>query len=1124
MTQNNRQPYSEFELDEFVVSSGELKQIAKICVKPKRYGQMMQSVQLQRELWIVGPEGVGKRTLALALAGELRAQNQNILVYRIPRSLRWSQLVDLVWKRSGDSDWEASRWMSVELNSEIIRTLTPLPFFESNEAVLSIFVDPRISEWRGGISQVSVIQERVRNVVSFLGAQRNDFGNGLAVFLRVIADSLDRDLEAHADCAELADQIASLLVEPEQNSDASQRHIFIFPDALGSVRLEREDLDEELVSLKRLQEQHFVIVTSSDDVYKQAELTVLRTLAVKRPENLSPKDYTQDNKLSILENHLGAALENGRITSQQNQWVHQRLLGQVKSQPTPEQTDQVFADHLKKWLPLDIQRFVYISLPDASRPTDVYNIVRQKADIDSRINTWFMALDDSTKAFILTLALMANQPSRQIWQTHKDLVERLKVFDANLAIPPLGVLRQRAAPYVTENGVLDFVNSQVYRTVLKEIAQNYREYFTDALDFFCDLSIFPNDSGQLLNLKNEFAILVGEIGKYGLADVDPILLAWGTHKEIGVRTAVGLALEHVVTDPSNMPDVLGLLWTWLDTYPSDGKDDANTSLRWSVGAALWRITTAQTNPRHINQALQILERLASDPNPTVVSSAAYAVHMMVRYVRLVQLRPILNALAKRKGVETKHIVWAINEAANPSLQNDTEPIQLLEYWLQCGNLQRHEIAYYTLLTGTKLPSTERLRILRATVYNSAEKASFTAALFRALRNIEVNHGRDSDEAETIFEQVVQDAEDPITRHTVALILDDLQKRERDSNQSRRLGEPNWVCLEMLEEWISSRTGNLHWIAVYTDWIGHNIDIAESTSRLSDVARSEPVLFQETLELALKESTGDRVQSILYELLQATESYDNIARLIDEQQLAIVTAARRLLTEELTPSASDSEDMSQAYLNRLLNQHPGKFVFALAQEFQSSSQVSVVWRNLERLAQSTDSKRTLSHALQSSLTFEPDAANVVAMHWLSSQDGAWPVIAAHALFGNDDSLASSERASLMKTVLDQPDTLVQVLRIYAEQENEQDQLACQEILYGLASPESGWRQYLVNALVRALRERYVSRPVLKDILTTLQSDSYRVLLADVDYGRLRSEWNARSLSGIVWTLLDMLDIS
>jgi hypothetical protein len=247
-------------------------------------------------------------------------------------------------------------------------------------------------------------------------------------------------------------------------------------------------------------------------------------------------------------------------------------------------------------------------------------------------------------------------------------------------------------------------------------------------------------------------------------------------------------------------------------------------------------------------------------------------------------------------------------------------------------------------------------------------------------------------------------------------------------------------------------------------------------------------------------------------------------LIDEQQLAIVTAARRLLTEELTPSASDSEDMSQAYLNRLLNQHPGKFVFALAQEFQSSSQVSVVWRNLERLAQSTDSKRTLSHALQSSLTFEPDAANVVAMHWLSSQDGAWPVIAAHALFGNDDSLASSERASLMKTVLDQPDTLVQVLRIYAEQENEQDQLACQEILYGLASPESGWRQYLVNALVRALRERYVSRPVLKDILTTLQSDSYRVLLADVDYGRLRSEWNARSLSGIVWTLLDMLDIS
>src|SRR5574341_344314 len=77
-------------LDEFVVSQTEEERVQHIFVHPKGYNLALETLSQRKMLWIVGPSGIGKRTLGLSLAFSLKHLNQTVL--SIKRFVNWSQL------------------------------------------------------------------------------------------------------------------------------------------------------------------------------------------------------------------------------------------------------------------------------------------------------------------------------------------------------------------------------------------------------------------------------------------------------------------------------------------------------------------------------------------------------------------------------------------------------------------------------------------------------------------------------------------------------------------------------------------------------------------------------------------------------------------------------------------------------------------------------------------------------------------------------------------------------------------------------------------------------------------------------------------------------------------------
>ena len=86
------------DLEDYLLTEKELQQY---FVPPKGYALSQASLRQHRQLWLIGPPGIGKRSAALALANDLQIQKPTRRVFLIPRSVPWSQFAKLT-QRTGD--------------------------------------------------------------------------------------------------------------------------------------------------------------------------------------------------------------------------------------------------------------------------------------------------------------------------------------------------------------------------------------------------------------------------------------------------------------------------------------------------------------------------------------------------------------------------------------------------------------------------------------------------------------------------------------------------------------------------------------------------------------------------------------------------------------------------------------------------------------------------------------------------------------------------------------------------------------------------------------------------------------------------------------------------------------
>lgn len=529
----------------------------------------------------------------------------------------------------------------------------------------------------------------------------------------------------------------------------------IFTDTLGAVGFERKNLESELIFLESLIKRgNKIIITTPDDVYFEALKALPRFIEwvnkSTKPFTLDNDAYSYTNKINIFKKTLSYAHdEAGIISDEQKKWGLDLIETSDKSDGQQigvgrTKNRALFQKLIKEvWLPIDIDRFVETSLASAVNPSGILELLHRDANIDNRIHSWFMGLDDSTRCFILTLSLFVGSETEELWSKYKEIVSALRKLDPNLSIFPLGILRQRATPYVTENGTVDFVNPRVYKAVVNEVSKNYREYFVELIPLLKKWSIpdLPstitkeereNRLDDTEDTRNTIARMVGEFGKYGVNDIDEILESWATNPFGTIGKTAGIALRETVTDPANAQEALNLIHKWAVDFSSQ----TARFHRWTAGSVLWRIASIKSRFDLTNFSLRHLQKLAEDPDPYVVSSAAHAFRMMGPTVPIQDMARPLSKLANEDEVFTRQqIAYAVDEVAS---QNREGAYQLLKDWLASGQENVIWTATYVLLTSRNISRQERYPKLETILISFT--LNFTNALYHAFldeENIEI---------------------------------------------------------------------------------------------------------------------------------------------------------------------------------------------------------------------------------------------------------------------------------------------------------------------------------------------------------------------------------------------------
>lgn len=519
--------------------------------------------------------------------------------------------------------------------------------------------------------------------------------------------------------------------------------IILFPDPLGLSHYEGDKVDGEFRPWDKLSANgNILIATSSDEVFAEARRETRLSEFVPKDQifYLSPDSFDYQVKEDLFKRLVNYAGERGLINGGQKEWALSLVERGGRDQGTGADAMTLSRAQMRRllgevWLPVDVERFVTDSLPDAGSKDEVFDLLRRDADVEKRVHGWFCSLDDSTRCFVLTLTIFSGFPDSEIWSRHQKIVGRLRRFDPSLAVPPLGILRQRAQPYVTREGLLEFVNPRVFQMVVKEVAKSYREYFTDedVMELLEEWSIpelpttlSKEERDELIReteeVRSAVARMTGEVGKFGLADVTDLLEAWARHRLGRIGKTAGVALKEVAKDPASAHHALALLSGWS----SEKSEPESHNLRWASASALGRIISLKSRFGTSEQALAILQRLAGDQSDYVVSAVPQAFRMMGSALPIDSLGAVLTRLAKRDRFTQLEVVRVLDVASAPRAESVGK---LLDTWIAIRNVNVRKTAILTLLTARRLPRDERYpRLVKAL-------AAFHGLVFETLREV-----------------------------------------------------------------------------------------------------------------------------------------------------------------------------------------------------------------------------------------------------------------------------------------------------------------------------------------------------------------------------------------------------
>lgn len=700
------------ELDEYLVSSDELVKGSSLFVPPIIYEQCSETIKTKSGLCIVGEPGIGKRMLASQLAYNMNITQKHI--YLIPNP-DLDNLVSLFY------DFESLQTSLIGLDHFIKENITNIlikqNFLSNDEYLRSFFVDERINYLQYQLQETSSVSLRATSLINFLIQHTNSDGeNALISFLKVLRDSLPENDGDQAIIVNVLDDLELQIIQKEPtppNTDFNHI-ILILPNVFGSINLIEDDLPKNLENILKLQEKVHLIMTTPDFVYEEIhegfELGKITNIT-----KLEATHYSLQSKAQILDKHILVASENNRLSRQKRIWLNKLI--KKDSMGKYDLHDELY-DSLQKWIPQHIYQFVFASLQNVERFGHIFDALQQVISTESRIREWFLKLSNSTKCFIFSLSFTTGQSNTFIWSFYILVAKHLQILDPTISILPLGIMRYETRPFVTEDGIVDFINPRIHQFILKIVTIDYREYFLECETLFANIfslqsTIEQNKTIDTNYLQLTFAQFLGEINKTSLVDTEMMMLNWAITNDKTLQVMVSRSLEQTATSYQGMLSVYELLekWSRLEYINDDVSlsNEEKENLRWTVGSICWRLVQEKVPKIQINRTVRILKQLSYYGHKSA-SSVAYAVVMLARYISLKHLKNLLTFLAKRRDIPLKYIAWSLDNFIK--WQNEKElAIELVQNWSNSQNIVRRLTSIQVMLFANEFTIEERKQVL-----------------------------------------------------------------------------------------------------------------------------------------------------------------------------------------------------------------------------------------------------------------------------------------------------------------------------------------------------------------------------------------------------------------------------
>lgn len=548
--------------------------------------------------------------------------------------------------------------------------------------------------------------------------------NYIALSLAVKEQLPQAGAEAEAASLRKIYEVKRALSWSKVNNTLIRDSIIIFRDVVPAALFDEEKNTDELDGLDSLiQRGNTVIVTASADSYLEIQQEMRKQdFEGGGSMEVNHEFYNDSEKQLIFEKLLDFSKETGGISPKQYEWAH-GLLDKSAAQKAGGHPGgegrEIFRSIIGKWSPADVERFITFHLRQVKRSNDILRLLRRNADLDNEIHSWFVSLDESTRCFVMALALFSGLNQEQLWEKYKAIVESLHRLDAGLSLWPLGICRQRARLYVTPEGAIDFEDERIAGAICREIAKSYREYFIELTPLMREWSVPPGRSQRRANaisderkrraaedweVRAAVARMVGKVGRHGFADLSGLIDYWATDPIFKVREAVALSLEQATCESMGAKQTFNILDKWCGDH--SGSEDALCRAK-AAASALGSIAAANANTGSLVyvKALNRLKKLARDARRDIRFFVSIPLKKTARKVPLSEIKTLLGLVIQDQRPATRiNVADALNEAR---VFDEAAVLELLDEWLASEDASRRWAAMCSIILWRKQSDEER---------------------------------------------------------------------------------------------------------------------------------------------------------------------------------------------------------------------------------------------------------------------------------------------------------------------------------------------------------------------------------------------------------------------------------